>query len=103
MLITSRSTVARVSGRNEAFDHDLGRYLAAAGSDPGHLMVLASDHGFSDVDRHEDIALALERIGIATSRHPKLWRRNPAAAVMVSGNAAASEQSGARDRCGEAA
>ena len=71
------------------FDSDLGRYLAAVGTDRDHLLMLVSDHGFTRVDRHVDIALALERIGIATLRHPVVWRRHPKAAVMVSGNASA--------------
>jgi predicted Fe-Mo cluster-binding NifX family protein len=45
-----------------------------------------SDHGLSGVDRHTDISLALEQIGIPTLRHPVVWRRKPKAAVMVSGN-----------------
>jgi hypothetical protein len=79
----------RVLDLYRAFDRDLGRYLAAAGAGPDHLLMLVSDHGFSRVHHHVDLALALERIDIPTLRHPKLWRRNPAAAVMVSGNAAA--------------
>lgn len=80
---------SRVLDLYREFDRDLGRYLAAVGTETDHLLMLASDHGFSRVDHHVDIALALERIGIATLRHPVVWRRHPKAAVMVSGNASA--------------
>ncbi len=80
---------ARVLELYREFDRDLGRYLAAVGSDTDHLLMLVSDHGFSRMDRHVDIALALEDINIPTLRHPVLWRRRPRAAVMVSGNASA--------------
>ncbi len=79
----------RVLDLYREFDRDLGRYLAAVGTETDHLLMLVSDHGFSRIDRHVDIALALEDLGIATLRHPVLWRRHPKAAVMVSGNASA--------------
>jgi len=72
-----------------AADRDLGRYLKNVGAGPDHLVILVSDHGFSRVAHHLDLARVLERMGIATMRHPKLWRKNPRAAVMVSGNSAA--------------
>jgi hypothetical protein len=72
-----------------AADRDLGRYLKNVGAGPDHLVTLVSDHGFSRVAHHLDLARVLERMGIATMRHPKLWRKNPRAAVMVSGNSAA--------------
>lgn len=79
----------RVLDLYREFDRDLGRYLAVVGDETDHLVMLVSDHGFTRVDRHVDIALALERVGVATLRHPVVWRRNPRAAVMVSGNASA--------------
>ncbi len=78
----------RVLELYRAFDRDLGQYLARAGSGPEHLVMLVSDHGFSEVWHHQDLAQALERRGMATMRHPRVWRRNPTAAVMVSGNGA---------------
>jgi hypothetical protein len=69
------------------FDRLLGDYAAAGGFDGDHLTLLVSDHGLSRVDRHTDVALELEAMGLATLRHPVIWRRNPVAAVMVSGNA----------------
>jgi len=84
-----RTDHPRVLDLYRAFDRDFGRYMAATQSGPEHLVMLVSDHGFSDVHRHQDLALALERYGVATLRHPIVWRRNPVAAVMVSGNAAA--------------
>lgn len=71
------------------FDRILGAYAAADGLDDEPLVVLVSDHGLSSVTRHTDVALALERMGYRTLRHPVLWRRNPTMAVMVSGNGAA--------------
>jgi len=72
-----------------AFDRIFGDYAAASGLDGDHLTLIVSDHGLSRVDRHTDVALALEARGIPTLRHPILWRRSPLAAVMVSGNASA--------------
>lgn len=72
-----------------AFDRAFGAYAAAGGLDDDPLVVLVSDHGLSSVRRHTDLALSLERVGCPTLRHPLLWRRNPTAAVMVSGNGAA--------------
>lgn len=69
------------------FDRLVGDYAAAGGFTGDHLTLLVSDHGLSRVDRHTDVALALEGMGLATLRHPIIWRRDPLAAVMVSGNA----------------
>lgn len=69
------------------FDAIVGRYAAAGGFGGEHLALLVSDHGLSRVDRHTDVALELETMGLPTLRHPIVWRRSPAAAVMVSGNA----------------
>ena len=72
------------------FDRLFGDFAVAGGTQGDHLIVLVSDHGLSRVDRHTDIAVALEGVGVPVLRHPMhLWRRDPAAAVMVSGNASA--------------
>jgi hypothetical protein len=71
------------------FDRVFGRFVAAGGLDGDALTVLVSDHGLSVVERHVDLALELEAIGVPVLRHPLLWRRAPGAAVMVSGNASA--------------
>lgn len=75
--------------RYRDFDRMLGAYAAAGGLADDPVVILVSDHGLARVERHTDVALALERMGYRTLRHPLLWRRNPAAAVMVSGNGAA--------------
>jgi hypothetical protein len=69
------------------FDRLVGDYAVAGGFAGDHLTLLVSDHGLSPVARHTDVALALEALGLPTLRHPIIWRREPAAAVMVSGNA----------------
>jgi hypothetical protein len=69
------------------FDAIVGRYAAAGGFDGDQLTLLVSDHGLSQVDRHTDIAVELERMGLPTLRHPIVWRRHPVAATMISGNA----------------
>jgi type I phosphodiesterase/nucleotide pyrophosphatase len=57
--------------------------------EPPAVFVVA-DHGASPVGEHQDVALALEAMGVATIRHPlHVWRRRARAAVMVSGNGAA--------------
>ncbi len=71
------------------FDDLLGAYAAAGGFDGEHLTVVVSDHGLSPVAHHTDLALAFERRGLPTLRHPLLWRSRPQLAVMVSGNSAA--------------
>jgi hypothetical protein len=68
------------------FDGLIGDYAAAGGFDGDHFTLLVSDHGLSRVERHTDVALELEAMGLATLRHPIVWRRDPLAAVMVSGN-----------------
>lgn len=72
-----------------AFDRIFGRFVAAGGLDGDALTMLVSDHGLSTVERHTDLALALEAAGVPVLRHPLVWRRDPGAAVMVSGNASA--------------
>ena len=69
------------------FDAIIGQYAQAGGFDGDHLTFLVSDHGLSRMDRHTDVALELEAMGLPTLRHPVVWRRDPVAAVMVSGNA----------------
>ncbi|MBI2403321.1 MAG: alkaline phosphatase family protein [Gemmatimonadetes bacterium] len=71
------------------FDRALGRYAARGGFEGDRLVAIVSDHGMARVDRHTDVALALERRGLPALRHPILWRRDPDVAVMVSGNASA--------------
>lgn len=68
------------------FDDIIGRYAAAGGFEGNQLTLVVSDHGLTRVDHHTDIALALEAIDVPTLRHPVVWRRDPRAAVMVSGN-----------------
>jgi hypothetical protein len=75
-----------VLGVYREFDEIIGHYAEAGGFDGDQLTLVVSDHGLTRVDHHTDIALALENIGIPTLRHPVVWRRNPRAAVMVSGN-----------------
>jgi hypothetical protein len=71
------------------FDAIVGTYAAAGGFAGEHLTLLVSDHGLSPVERHTDVSLELEAMGIPTLRHPLTWRRDPRVAVMVSGNASA--------------
>ena len=72
-------------------DAALGRFLTRtrrAGDLPA--VFVAADHGASAVAHHCDVALALERWGVPTLRHPwDVWRRGAQAAVMVSGNGCA--------------
>ncbi len=79
----------RVQKRYREFDRALAEYVRRGGFAGDHLAVLASDHGMSRILRHTDVARVLESRGLATLRHPILWRRNPRVAVMVSGNASA--------------
>lgn len=51
------------------------------------LLLLTSDHGLSATHRHFDLALFLQQRGLKTLFYPLVWKRNPAAAVMISGNA----------------
>jgi len=71
------------------FDGIVGDLAQAGGFDGETLVLLVSDHGLSRVDRHTDVSLELEAMGLPTLRHPLVWRRDPVAAVMVSGNASA--------------
>ncbi len=56
--------------------------------DDTHLWIV-SDHGHSAVAHHEDLASLVEEWGLPAIAHPWPMRRNPEAAVMVSGNAMA--------------
>ena len=71
------------------FDRIVGNYAARGGFDGDHLALIVSDHGASSVERHTDLAVSMKAIGIPTLSHPIVWRRNPDAAVMVSGNGSA--------------
>jgi hypothetical protein len=70
-------------------DAAVGAYAARGGFEGDHLALLVSDHGLSRVERHTDISVALERVGVRTLRYPFPWRRQAQAAVMISGNGAA--------------
>jgi hypothetical protein len=71
------------------FDDIIGAYAAAGGFDGDHLALVVSDHGASAVSHHTDVAVSLDNKGIPTLAHPVIWRKDPAAAVMVSGNGSA--------------
>ncbi|MFQ5530056.1 MAG: alkaline phosphatase family protein [Gemmatimonadota bacterium] len=71
------------------FDGIVGDYASRGGFDGDHLALIVSDHGASPVERHTDIAAAMDDMGVRTLRHPVLWRRDAEAAVMVSGNGSA--------------
>jgi predicted AlkP superfamily pyrophosphatase or phosphodiesterase len=79
----------RVLDLYRQFDRALGRYVAAGGLNGDHLLAVVSDHGASRIDHHVCVSKALEAVGLRVLRHPKLWRRDPHVAVMVSGNGAA--------------
>jgi len=51
------------------------------------LLLLTSDHGLSATHRHFDLALFLQKRGMKTLFYPLVWKKNPAASVMISGNA----------------
>lgn len=50
------------------------------------LMILVSDHGLSETNKHFDIGPYLESKGIKTLFHTQIFKRNFKAASMVSGN-----------------
>jgi type I phosphodiesterase/nucleotide pyrophosphatase len=72
-------------------DRALGEFVRRVrGSGELPVFFVVADHGASPVHEHEDVALELEAWGIPTLRHPlHVWRRQPQAAVMVSGNGCA--------------
>jgi hypothetical protein len=80
---------ALVLARYRAVDDALGAFMARvrrSGEVPA--LFVAADHGATTMHEHCDIAVELERWGFRTARHPlHVWRRNAAAATMVSGNA----------------
>lgn len=73
-------------------DQSAGAIRAAAEQkgvwDDTHLWIV-SDHGHSAVSHHEDLSALVEHCGLSVIAHPWPMRRNPEAAVMVSGNAMA--------------
>lgn len=79
----------RVLGLYRRFDRLFGDYVRRDGLAGDHLALIVSDHGSSPIRHHADPSLALEALGLPTLRHPLLWRRKPAVAVMISGNGAA--------------
>jgi len=78
----------KVLAAYHAMDRALGAFAArAARSGPPPLYLLSSDHGFTVIREHVDVAEWLEARGVPTLRHPvHVWRRGAQAAVMVSGN-----------------
>lgn len=52
-------------------------------------LILSSDHGLSDTTTHFALAEFIEGHGYKPLFYPRIWRRKPTAAVMVSGNALA--------------
>lgn len=51
------------------------------------LLILTSDHGLTATHTHLDLALFLQKRGMKTLFYPIIWKRNPQASVMISGNA----------------
>ena len=81
----------RVREGYRAFDRVVGQLVARLrmkGMLHRTLIVLGSDHGHSEVDRHFDLELFVERRGLKTMYYPKAFRRwfDCEAAVMVGGN-----------------
>jgi len=50
-------------------------------------VIVTSDHGLTATGRHLDLATFLEERGLKTLSYPIIWRSNPEASVMISGNA----------------
>jgi len=67
----------------------LREHLETQGEWKDTWLWVTSDHGHSSVERHEDLAQVVEDAGFRVLAHPKVLRRRPTAAVMVSGNAMA--------------
>jgi hypothetical protein len=67
----------------------LRQRLIARGEMDDTLILLVSDHGGAPVHTHLDLADWFRARGVPTLSHPILWARRPRAAVMVSGNGAA--------------
>lgn len=73
-------------------DDTIGQVVAvlrARGQLEDTLIALVSDHGASTMHTHLDLADWFRAQGVPTLSHPVIWERNPRAAVMVAGNAAA--------------
>ncbi len=51
------------------------------------LLIITSDHGLTPTHQHFDLALFLQSRGINTLYYPVVWKWNPKASVMISGNA----------------
>jgi hypothetical protein len=58
----------------------LGRYEET-------LWIMTSDHGLTATHNHLDLALFFQKRRIPTLYYPIIWKRNPQASVMISGNA----------------
>ena len=50
------------------------------------LFIITSDHGITTTRQHLDLALFLQKRGFKTLYHPIIWKSNPRASVMISGN-----------------
>lgn len=50
------------------------------------LFIITSDHGLTATHQHFDLALFLQNRGIKTHFYPVIWKSNPGASVMISGN-----------------
>jgi len=61
--------------------------LKSSGRWDDTLLLLTSDHGLSATHRHFDLAMFLQNRGMKTLFYPLVWKKNPAASVMISGNA----------------
>jgi len=51
------------------------------------LVIITSDHGLTATGQHLDLATFLEERGLKTLSYPIIWKANPEASVMISGNA----------------
>lgn len=51
------------------------------------LIIVTSDHGLTATHSHFDLAQFLQRRKLNTLYYPIVWKRNPQASVMISGNA----------------
>jgi hypothetical protein len=51
------------------------------------LLIITSDHGLTATHTHLDLALFLQDQGLKTMYYPLIWKKNPQASIMISGNA----------------
>ena len=65
---------------------------------PPPRVWVASDHGHSPVQHHDDLHQLTEAMGYRVMAHPWVWKRRADMAVMVSGNAMAHLYLDLRDR-----